>query len=108
MGSRHHEPLLKLSRYNSSKKIASRPLQFRERRSESWCLASWLVLNDFLIPEWIEFNKINVQEIKSKALVLVKDRRYRYSIPDWLDHGVKAYGEITWEKETYHLIFLLI
>ena len=66
-----------------------------------WCLLGcWLVLNDFQIPKWIEFNKINVQKIRGKALVLVKDRRYRYSIPDWLDQmGVKAYGEITWEKE---------
>ena len=66
-----------------------------------WCLLGcWLVLNDFQIPEWIEFNKINVQEIRSKALVLVKDRRYKYSIPDWLDQmGAEAYGEITWEKE---------
>ena len=66
-----------------------------------WCLLGcWLVLNDFQIPEWIEFNKINVQEIRGKALVLVKDRRYKYSIPDWLDQmGVEAYGEITWEKE---------
>ena len=66
-----------------------------------WCLLGcWLVLNDFHIPEWTEFNKINVQEIRGKALVLVKDRRYKYSIPDWLDQmGVEAYGEITWEKE---------
>ena len=66
-----------------------------------WCLLGcWLVLNDFQIPEWIEFNKINVQEIRGKALVLVKDRRYKYSIPDWLDQmGVEAFGEITWEKE---------
>ena len=66
-----------------------------------WCLLGcWLVLNDFHIPEWKEFNKINVQEIRGKALVLVKDRRYKYSIPDWLDQmGVEAYGEITWEKE---------
>ena len=66
-----------------------------------WCLLGcWLVLNDFHIPEWTEFNKINVQEIRGKALVLVKDRRYKYSIPDWLDQmGAEAYGEITWEKE---------
>ena len=66
-----------------------------------WCLLGcWLVLNDFHMPEWTEFNKINVQEIRGKALVLVKDRRYKYSIPDWLDQmGVEAYGEITWEKE---------
>ena len=66
-----------------------------------WCLLGcWLVLNDFQIPKWIEFNKINVQKIRGKALVLVKDRRYKYSIPDWLDQmGVEAFGEITWEKE---------
>ncbi len=65
-----------------------------------YLLGCWIVLNDFQLPEWIEFNKINVQEIRSKALVLVQDRRYKYSIPDWLDQmGVKAFGEKTWEKE---------
>lgn len=63
-------------------------------------LGCWMILNDFPLPEWIEFNNINAQEIKTKAPVLVQDRRYKHSIPDWLDQmGVEAFGEITWEKE---------
>jgi 16S rRNA (cytosine967-C5)-methyltransferase len=63
-------------------------------------LGCWMILNDFPLPEWIEFNNINAQEIKTKAPVLVQDRRYKHSIPNWLDQmGVEAFGEITWEKE---------
>ena len=40
------------------------------------------------------------KESGSKPSVLVKDRKYKHSIPDWLDQmGVEAFGESTWEKE---------
>ena len=41
-----------------------------------------------------------LQEIKTKAPILVQDRKYKHSIPDWLDQmGVEAFGEELWEKE---------
>ena len=59
-----------------------------------------MVLNDFLLPEWVEFNNIYKERIRVKTPVLVQDRKYKHSIPDWLDQmGVEAFGESTWEKE---------
>ena len=59
-----------------------------------------MVLNDFLLPEWMEFNNIYKERIRVKTPVLVQDRKYKHSIPDWLDQmGVEAFGESTWEKE---------
>lgn len=63
-------------------------------------IGCWMVLNDFPLPEWIEFNNINAEKIRAKAPVLVQKRQYKHSIPDWLDQmGVEAFGEATWEKE---------
>ncbi len=63
-------------------------------------IACWIVLNNFSLPEWEEFKDIDVGKIKSKAPVLVQARKYKYSIPDWLDKmGVEAFGEAIWEKE---------
>lgn len=63
-------------------------------------IGCWMVLNDFLLPEWVEFNNIYKERIRVKTPVLVQDRKYKHSIPDWLDQmGVEAFGESTWEKE---------
>ena len=63
-------------------------------------IGCWMVLNDFLLPEWIEFNNIYKERIRVKTPFLVQDRKYKHSIPDWLDQmGVEAFGESTWEKE---------
>lgn len=63
-------------------------------------IGCWMVLNDFLLPEWIEFKNIYKERIRVKTPVLVQDRKYKHSIPDWLDQmGVEAFGESTWEKE---------
>ena len=63
-------------------------------------LGGWMVLNDFPLPECVEFNDLNIKEIKSKAPILAQDRKYKYSIPDWLDQiAVEAFGVEVWEKE---------
>ena len=63
-------------------------------------IGCWMVLNDFPLPEWVEFKNIDAEEIRAKAPVLVQDRKYKYSIPDWLDQiGVENFGEEIWEKE---------
>lgn len=63
-------------------------------------LGCWMVLNDFPLPEWVEFKNLNVEEIKAKAPILAQDRKYKHSIPDWLDDmAVEAFGEEFWEKE---------
>jgi 16S rRNA (cytosine967-C5)-methyltransferase len=63
-------------------------------------LGCWMVINDFPLPEWVEFNNLNIEEIKTKAPILMRDRKYKHSIPDWLDQmAVEAFGAEVWEKE---------
>ena len=63
-------------------------------------LACWTVLNNFKLPDWEEFKAVNTDSIKSKVSVLIQQRKYKYSIPDWLDKmGMAAFGEVAWEKE---------
>ena len=63
-------------------------------------MGCWMVLNDFPLPDWKEFKIIDADEITSKAPLLFEERKYKYSIPDWLDQmGLEAFGETTWEKE---------
>ena len=63
-------------------------------------LGCWTVINDFPLPKWVEFNNLNIKEIKTKAPILMQDRKYKNSIPDWLDQmGVEAFGLEVWEKE---------
>ena len=66
-----------------------------------WSLvACWTVLNNFTLPDWEEFKAVNTDSIKSKVSVLIQQRKYKYSIPDWLDKmGMAAFGEAAWEKE---------
>tara|TARA_B100000963_G_scaffold361572_1_gene397793 strand:- start:1310 stop:2524 length:1215 start_codon:yes stop_codon:yes gene_type:complete len=63
-------------------------------------IGCWMVLNDFPIPKWIEFNNIYKERIRVRTSVLIQDRIFKYSIPDWLDQmGLEAFGKATWEKE---------
>ena len=66
-----------------------------------WSLvACWMVLNNFTLPDWEEFKAVNTDSIKFKVSILTQQRKYKYSIPDWLDKmGMAAFGEAAWEKE---------
>ena len=60
----------------------------------------WMIINDFTLPDWEEFKNLQSEEIRQKAVVLLGERKYKYSIPDWLDAmGLEAFGTSTWEKE---------
>ena len=69
--------------------------------SNFWNLIGcWMVLNNQMLPKWDEFKDIDALKIKSKIKTFLKERKYRYSIPDWLDEmGEAEYGENIWEKE---------
>lgn len=66
-----------------------------------WSLvACWVVLNNFTLPDWEEFKAVNTDSVKFKVSILTQQRKYKYSIPDWLDKmGMAAFGEAAWEKE---------
>lgn len=63
-------------------------------------ICGWLIINDFPLPDWEEFKNSQADEIRKKAVALLQERKYKYSIPDWLDAmGIEAFGASTWEKE---------
>ncbi len=59
----------------------------------------WATLNGIAIPEWKQFEDTPTRRIKGKFDELSKIRKYRESIPDWLDElGHKELGK-KWDKE---------
>ncbi len=60
----------------------------------------WATLKGIEIPDWPQFEDTPTRRIKGKFDELSKIRKYRESIPDWLDElGVKELGEKKWTKE---------
>lgn len=61
--------------------------------------AVWATLNGIAIPEWKQFEDTPTRRIKGKFDELSKIRKYRESIPDWLDElGQKELGK-KWDAE---------
>ena len=66
--------------------------------------ATWHLLKGFELPYWEEFNSIDKNKILKNAIQIKLIRKYRESIPDWLDDiGVKQLGEKVWENELQEL-----
>ncbi len=60
----------------------------------------WAVLRGIELPDWKQLESVPNRRIKGKFDELSKIRKYRESIPDWLDElGEKALGEKLWTKE---------
>lgn len=56
------------------------------------------------LPDWDEFTGVNKEKIVRKSEDVNLIRKYRESIPDWLDElGVAQLGENVWEKESHEL-----
>lgn len=70
-------------------------------RDDIWrTFAVWAVLRGITLPDWKYFENTPVRRIKGKFDELSKIRKYRESIPDWMDElGVKELGEEVWTKE---------
>ena len=53
-----------------------------------------MVINGQKLPDWKEFININPKILFKNFLELINERKFKYSIPDWLDDlGVQAFGE---------------
>lgn len=67
--------------------------------------AVWATLRGIEIPaDWKQIEPVPTRRIKGKFDELSKIRKYRESVPDWLDElGVKELGEKVWEKELHAL-----
>ena len=62
--------------------------------------AVWAVLRGITLPDWKYFENTPVRRIKGRFDELSKIRKYRESIPDWMDElGEKELGEKLWTKE---------
>ena len=70
-------------------------------RDKIWRIfAVWAVLRGYTLPDWKYFEDTPVRRIKGKFDELTKTRKFRESIPDWMDElGVKELGEEVWTKE---------
>ena len=73
--------------------------------NELWKFFSvWAILRGIPIPNWKEFENIPKRKIKGKFDSLSKIRKFRESIPNWLDKiGSHELGEKKWEKELNEL-----
>jgi 16S rRNA (cytosine967-C5)-methyltransferase len=73
--------------------------------TEIWRLISiWIVLNNFELPQWKEFEKTPVRRIRGRYYESSKSFVYKESIPDWMDQvGRTQLGTELWEKEVHAL-----
>lgn len=73
--------------------------------NDIWKLfAVYCITNAIELPVWDEFSKTDQNKILEKFNELQAIRKYRESIPDWLDDlGNKELGETVWEKELAEL-----
>ena len=66
--------------------------------------AVWCVLRGVQIPDWPQFEKTPERRIKGKFDELSKIRKFRESVPDWMDEiGAKELGEKIWTNEIHAL-----
>jgi 16S rRNA (cytosine967-C5)-methyltransferase len=70
-------------------------------RDNLWRIfAVWAVLRGYNLPDWKYFEETPLRRIKGRFDELSRIRKFRESIPDWMDElGAKELGEQKWEKE---------
>jgi len=70
-------------------------------RPNLWRLFSvWCVLRGIELPDWKQIEPTPTRRIKGRFDELSKIRKFRESIPDWIDAiCLEELGEETWEKE---------
>lgn len=70
-------------------------------RSNLWRMFSvWCVLKGIPLPDWNQIEPTPTRRIKGKFDELSKIRKYRESVPDWIDElCTKELGEEVWTKE---------
>ncbi len=70
-------------------------------RDNLWRIfAVWATLKGIKLPDWKYFEKTPTRRIKGRFDELSQIRKYRESVPDWMDElGENALGENLWTKE---------
>ncbi|QDO93981.1 methyltransferase domain-containing protein [Formosa sediminum] len=70
-------------------------------RDNIWRMfAVWATLKGIKLPDWKYFENTPTRKIKGRFDELSKIRKFKESIPDWMDEiGAKELGEALWTKE---------
>ncbi|MFB9052988.1 RsmB/NOP family class I SAM-dependent RNA methyltransferase [Formosa undariae] len=70
-------------------------------RDNIWRIfAVWATLKGIKLPDWSYFENTPTRKIKGRFDELSKIRKFKESIPDWMDEiGAKELGEELWTKE---------
>ncbi|WP_109682775.1 RsmB/NOP family class I SAM-dependent RNA methyltransferase [Xanthomarina spongicola] len=70
-------------------------------REDLWRIfAVWATLRGIKLPDWKYFENTPTRKIKGRFDELSKIRKFKESIPDWLDKlGEKELGKAVWTKE---------
>lgn len=70
-------------------------------RANIWRLFSvWCVLKGIALPDWNQIEPTPTRRIKGRFDELSKIRKFRESVPDWIDNlAVSELGEELWTKE---------
>jgi len=62
--------------------------------------AVWALIKGYALPPWPEFKGISANEVQKRHASLTGIRKFRESIPDWLDLlGEQSLGADTWTRE---------
>lgn len=85
--------------------LKSSEIENPQQTSDYWKLfATWQILKETELPDWEEFKLVDKNQIISNAEKAKSIRKYRESIPDWLDElGSLELTEKVWEKEIHEL-----
>lgn len=66
--------------------------------------AVWATLRGITLPDWKQLEVTPARRIKGKFDELSQIRKFRESVPDWLDElGEKSLGKKLWDKELHAL-----
>lgn len=71
------------------------------KREDLWRMfAVWATLRGIQLPDWKQFDGTPTRRIKGRFDELSRERKFRESIPDWIDElGEKELGNDLWAKE---------
>lgn len=74
-------------------------------RDDIWRMfAVWATLKGIKLPDWKYFEDTPTRKIKGRFDELSKIRKFKESIPDWIDElGIKELGKDKWTKEIHAL-----
>jgi 16S rRNA (cytosine967-C5)-methyltransferase len=66
--------------------------------------AVWMIIRQQELPDWQEFSEVDKAAVLSRYAELVNIRKFRESVPDWLEEtGSMELGDEVWSRELHAL-----